>query len=173
MKFSKFQKILILLFLLASVLCFVGLIIREKQATHSQPPLPEVDYFQAKALCDIVANDLIRKDAKDLFSRLDIGFRTIVRGPEDLQKVVEQMYGLYGRPQKCDYKVAQSGVRTDGTWQRSSQTFFYAVQTTKYPMGKYFLKIEIVTAFSGGTIDVSGFGFFTFDKGATVPDYLR
>jgi hypothetical protein len=139
----------------------------------SQPPLPEVNDAQAKALSDTVADDLIHKNTKDLLNHLDAGFYKIVSGPGDLQKVMEKMYGLYGRPLKCDFKIGKSGVRTDGTWQRPSRTFLYAVKTTKYPMGKYFLQVEIVTAFSGRSIDVSGFGFFTFKDGVDVPDYLK
>ncbi|HJT23576.1 MAG TPA: hypothetical protein VJ873_03315 [bacterium] len=141
--------------------------------SKSDPPLPEIDFNKAKAISDAVADDLVRKDVNDLSDKLDVGFHAIVKGPDDLRKVVEKMYSLYGRPLKCDYKVAQSGVRTDATWKRSTRTFFYAVKTTRYPMGKYFLKIEVVSAFNGGFLDVSGFGFFTFKEGVEVPSYLR
>ncbi len=138
----------------------------------SEPPLPQVDYVKAKALSDAVAADLVRGDAKDLDGRLDVGFRSVVRGPEDLQKVLEKMYGSYGRPTRWVFRVEQPGVRTDGPWKRVSLSFFYAVQTTQYPLGRYFLKVEVVNAFSGGPPDVSGFGFFTFKDGS-VPDYLK
>lgn len=139
----------------------------------SEPPLPEIDYNKAKVLSDAVADDLIRGNVNDLSDKLDVGFHLVIKGPADLKRVVEKMYGLYGRPLKCDFKVAQSGVRTDDTWKRFSRTFYYAVKTTKYPMGKYFLKVEVVRAFNGGFLDVSGFGFFTFKEGVDVPSYLK
>lgn len=141
--------------------------------SKSDTPIPEIDFDKAKAISDAVADDLVRKDIKDLSDKLDVGFTTIVKGPDDLRKVVEKMYGLYGRPLKCDYKVAQAGVRTDATWKRPTRTFYYAVKTTKYPMGKYFLKVEVARSFNGGFLDVSGFGFFTFKEGAPVPSYLK
>ncbi len=138
----------------------------------AEPPLPQVDYVKAKALSDAVAADLARGDAKDLDGRLDIGFRSVVRGPEDVRKVLGKMEESYGRPTRWVFKIEQPGVRTDGPWKRTSLSFFYEVQTTKYPLGKYFLKVEVVNAFTGGYPDVSGFGFFTFKDG-NVPDYLK
>jgi hypothetical protein len=153
------------------VLCFFALI---PACNHkpSEPPLPEVDFAKARVLSDAVANDLVKEDVKDLSDRLDVGFHLIVRGPEDLKRVLEKMYGLYGRPVECVFKISQTGVRADGEWKRPSRTVYYAVKTTKYPMGKYFLKIEIVPAFSQAFLDVSGFGLFTFKDG-NVPDYLK
>lgn len=139
----------------------------------SEAPLPEIDFVKAKAISDSVADDLVREDVKDLSDKLDVGFTLVVKSPDDLKKVMEKMYGLYGRPLKCDYKVAQAGSRTDDQWKRPTRTFFYAVKTTKYPMGKYFLKVEVARSFNGGFLDVSGFGFFTFKEGAAVPNYLK
>ena len=131
------------------------------------PALPEVDYQKAMDMSNAVAGDLVRQDAKDLSNRLDVGFHSVVSGPEDLRKVLLNMDKLYGRPVNWVFKVAKMGVRTDGQWKRNSRIFFYAVKTTKYPMGKYFLKVEVVNSLSGGFIDVSGFGFFTFKDGST------
>lgn len=158
----------------AAALCAVllGVLACGCGPNSSEPPLPQVDYVKAKVLSDAVATDLVRGDAKDLDTRLDVGFRSVVRGPEDLQKVLVKMYGSYGHPLQWVFKIEQSGVRTDGPWRRSSLNFFYAVRTTKYPLGKYFLKVEAVNAFNGGPPDVSGFGFFSF-KDDKVPDYLK
>jgi hypothetical protein len=139
----------------------------------TKPPLPEIDYNKAKAVSDAAAQDFIKSDNNGLYQKLDVGFHLVVKGPDDLQAVMEKMYGLYGRPLKCDFKAAQAGLRTDNGVQRPTRTFIYAIKTTKYPEGKYFLKIEVVSAFDGGFLDVSGFGFFTFKEGATVPNYLK
>lgn len=140
---------------------------------QAPPPVPKIDFDKAKAISDGVADELVKKDINDLYQKLDVGFHLIVKGPGDLKGVVEKMDELYGNPLKYEYKMAQSGIRTDETWQRPTRTFFYAVKTTKYPMGKYFLKVEVVRAFDGGFLDVSGFGFFTFKEGTEVPDYLK
>jgi hypothetical protein len=139
----------------------------------TEPSLPEIDYNKAKAISDAAAQDFIKRDIKGLYQKLDVGFHLVVKGPDDLRAVMEKMYGLYGRPLKCDFKAAQAGMRTDDTLKRPTRTFLYAIKTTKYPEGKYFLKIEVVSAFNGGFLDVSGFGFFTFKEGATVPNYLK
>jgi len=141
--------------------------------TQAPPPQPKIDFDKAKAISDAAVDNLVHKDMNALYSKLDVGFHLVVKNPEDLKGVVEKMYGAYGRPLKCDYKMAQSGMRTDDHWQRPTRTFFYAVKTTKYPVGKYFLKVEVVRAFDGGFLDVSGFGFFTFKEGTEVPNYLK
>lgn len=139
---------------------------------NAAPALPEVDYQKAKDMSDAVAEDLVKENEKDLSNRLDLGFHTVINGPQDLRKVMENMYAMYGRPTSYVFKIAKMGVRVDGDWKRNSRTFFYAVKTTQFPMGKYYLKIEVVNAFSGGFLDVSGFGFFTFKDGNT-PDILK
>lgn len=136
------------------------------------PGLPEIDLQQSRAISDAVANDLIGDNALDLFNRLDAGFYSLVRDQKEMEGVIQKMYGLYGRPLECEYKITKSGTRIDGTWKRSKREFFYAVKTTKYPKGKYFLKVEVVPNARATAIDVSGFGFFEFKDGK-VPDYLR
>jgi hypothetical protein len=135
-------------------------------------PTPQVDFNKAKTVSDAVPDDLAKGNTKDLLGRLDLGFHMMVKDEGDLRKVMEKMDGTYGRPVQWVFKVSNPGIRQDGNWKRASQTFYYAVKTTQYPMGKYFLKVEVVTAFSGGFLDVSGFGYFTFKDGQ-VPDYLK
>jgi hypothetical protein len=137
-----------------------------------EPGLPELDPGQSRAVADAVANDLIGNNSKDLFNHLDAGFYSIVRDEKEMETALQKMYGVYGQPLECDYKTAKSGTRVDGTWKRSKKDFFYAVKTTKYPKGKYFLKIEVVPNAQATMIDVSGFGFFEF-KDDHIPDYLR
>ena len=137
-----------------------------------EPGLPELDLQQSRAVSDAVANDLIGDNAMDLFKRMDAGFHALVKNEKDTEAVIQNMYELYGRPLECEYKIAKSGIRVDGTWKRSKRDFFYAVKTTLHPKGKYFLKIEVVANAQASAIDVSGFGFFNFKDG-NVPDYLR
>jgi hypothetical protein len=136
------------------------------------PGLPLLDLQQSRAISDAAANDLIGDNAMDLFNRLDAGFYALVKDQKEMEGVIQKMYEAYGRPLECVYKISKSGTRIDGTWKRSKMDFFYAVKTTKYPMGKYFLKIEVVSNARETAIDVSGFGFFEFKDGK-VPDYLR
>lgn len=169
---KRFKPLLFLLLVLIMIpLLFLSLFHSGGQAP-SPTPFPEVDFTKAKALSDAVTDDLAKGNVKDLLGRLDLGFHMMVKDEGDLRKVVDKMDGLYGRPVQWVFKVSNTGIRQDGQWKRPSRTFYYAVKTDKYPMGKYFLKVEVVTAFSGGFLDVSGFGYFTFKDG-TVPDYLR
>lgn len=138
----------------------------------AQAPLPPADYAMARGMSDMVANDLIQDDVKDLYDKLDVGFHMVVANSKELDEQVHKMYEMYGHPTECVFKIARTGVRVDGPWKRSSRSFIYAVRTTKYAKGKYFLQVEIVPAYSGGFIDVSGFGFFNFKDGV-VPDYLK
>lgn len=136
-------------------------------------PIPAGGFQQARDMSDAVANDLVQDDMKDLYPKLDVGFRMVISGEKDLKTEVDKMVKIYGHLKEWRFKIAKTGTRVDGAWRRSSRTFFYAVKTTKYPFGKYFLKIEIVPNYNtAGDIDVSGFGFFTYDNGA-IPEYLK
>ncbi|HTC22626.1 MAG TPA: hypothetical protein VK859_17350 [bacterium] len=137
-----------------------------------EPGLPELDLQQSRAIADAAANDLIGDNPRDLLSRLDAGFHSMVSNQKEMEVVIQRMYGIYGKPLECDYKTSKSGTRVDGTWKRSKRDLFYAVKTTKYPIGKYFLKIEVVPNAQASLIDVAGFGFFEF-KDNDIPDYLR
>jgi hypothetical protein len=137
-----------------------------------EPGLPELDLQQSRAIADAAANDLIGDNPKDLFKHLDAGFYSMVKDDKEMETVLQRMYGVYGKPLECDYKISKSGTRVDGTWKRSKRDLFYAVKTTKYPVGKYFLKIEVVPNAQSTVIDVAGFGFFEFKDGH-IPDYLR
>jgi hypothetical protein len=131
-----------------------------------------LDLQRSRAVADTVANDLIGDNPKDLFNHLDAGFYSLVRDDKEMEGVLQKMYGVYGRPQECEYKISKTGTRVDGTWKRPKRVFYYAVKTTLYPKGKYFLKIEVVPNAQATLIDVSGFGFFEFKDG-NIPDYLR
>ncbi|GEM_PF-1507800 len=140
---------------------------------QAEAPPPQIDYAKAKAVSDGAVDCILRKDSDGLYQKLDVGFHLVVKNPADVRAVLEKMDTLYGHPLKCDYKAAQAGLRTDETWKRPTRTFLYAVKTSKYPLGKYFLKIEVVRAFSSESLDVSGFGFFTFKEGTEAPSYLK
>ncbi len=138
-----------------------------------EPGLPELDLQKSRAIADAAANDLIGDNPKDLFNRLDAGFYSMVKDEKEMEKVIQRMYGAYGRPLECEYKISKSGTRIDGTWKRSKRVLYYAVKTTLYPKGKYFLKIEVVPNAQATLVDVSGFGFFEFKDGNIPSDFLR
>jgi hypothetical protein len=134
-------------------------------------PQTPPDPGAARTLSDVVAEDLVKKNSQDLYSRLDWGFQNIVRNPADVEKVLEKMFTQYGQPVQCEIKASQPGQKMDGLQIRPTRVFWYAVKTTKYPKGKYFLKIEIIRSVGGSILDVSGFGFLSFEKG--TPSYLK
>jgi hypothetical protein len=144
-----------------------------KPDTQEKPIVPMADYSLARSMANAVASDLVQGDMKDLFQRLDPGFHMVVNSDQELQKQVKKMEGMYGRLLEWRFKMSQTGVRKDGVWRRGSRAFLYAVKTSKYPYGKYFLKVEVVPAYDGqGPIDVSGFGYFTFNDGI-IPENLK
>ena len=140
--------------------------------TEPAPPaIKPLDYTVAKSVADVIANDLIQDDVADLFKHMDVGFQMIVKSEKDVKEVLKKMYAESGPPVECVYKISEAGIRKDGVWERPSRTFWYSVRTKKFEKGKYFLKVEIVPAFSGHPLDTSGFGILSFkDK---VPDYLQ
>ncbi len=141
--------------------------------SEEKPVVPMADYTQARSMANQVANDLIQEDIKDLYQLLDSGFHMVVASDQELKKQIGKMEGVYGRLLEFRFKMSQTGIRKDGVWRRGSRAFIYAVKTTKHPFGKFFLKVEVVPSYDGkGPIDVSGFGYFTFDNGI-IPENLK
>ena len=140
---------------------------QEKAPANMKP----LDFTQSRVVADAIASDLIQDDVKDLFKRLDVGFQMVVKNEKDVREVLKKMYAESGKPIECDFKISQTGIRKDGVWERPSRTFWYSVRTKQFEKGKFFLKVEIVPAFSGNPLDTSGFGILSF-KG-DVPEYLK
>jgi hypothetical protein len=135
------------------------------------PQMKPLDFAQAKTVSDVIANDLLQNDVKDLYKHLDVGFQMMVKDDKDVAKVLEKMYAESGRPLEFDFKISKTGIRKDGSWERPSRTFWYAARTSLFDKGKYFLKVEIVPAYGGNPLNTSGFGLLYFkDK---VPSYLQ
>lgn len=131
-----------------------------------------MEYKASRLVSDAVAEALVKGDTHHLFELLDVGFQTVVKDEKDLQAYMNRMDAQFGQPLEYEYKHTQAGRRVDGVWNRPSRIFWYAIKTTKYPKGKYFLKIEIVPSGVGGRgMDTSGFGLLTFDR--KVPSYLE
>ena len=129
-----------------------------------------LEYKPSRTVSDAVAGALVRGDTKSLFALLDTGFRTVVSSEGELQKFLDGMDEKFGRPQEIDFKHSLDSRRVDGPSNRVSKVFWYAVKTSKYPKGKYFLKVEIVQSDSGRALVTSGFGLLTFEK---TPKFLQ
>jgi len=140
---------------------------------QKERPIQEIDYVGSKLISDAAAQDLVASNSKDLMSRLDVGFTMLVKDENDLKKVLKKMDDEYGRPTEFLFKIAQPGIREDGAFKRPKRTFWYQVKTLKHPKGDYYLKVEVCRAFSSDTINVSGFGIFTFKDKSRVPDFLK
>lgn len=137
--------------------------------TGGEQPL---EYKAARVVSDAVADALVKGDTHKLYSLLDVGFQTVVKNETEFKSQMVKMDAQFGQPVEFEYKHTQVGRRVDGVWNRPSRVFWYAVKTTKYPKGKYFLKVEIVPSGIGGRgMDTSGFGLLTFDK--KVPSFLQ
>jgi hypothetical protein len=133
------------------------------------PEFVPPDATGSKKMSDGLAESLVRADSNDIFTRLDEGFNTIVSKPTDVQKVLNKMYKDNGQPLEYKFVTSQIAQRVDGPNIRPTRIFWYSVKTTKHPMGKYFIKVEIVKSLYGKHVDVSGFGIINFDK---IPAFL-
>jgi hypothetical protein len=133
---------------------------------HDRP----LEYKASRLVSDAVAGALVRGDTKSLFALLDTGFRTVVSNEGDLRKFLDGMDEKFGQPLEVDFKHSLDSRRVDGPFNRVSKVFWYAAKTTKYPKGKYFLKVEIVRSESGRDLVTSGFGLLTFQD---VPKFLQ
>jgi len=129
-----------------------------------------LEYKPSRTVSDAVAGALIRGDTKSLLALLDEGFRTVVSNEGDLRKFLDGMNERFGQPQEIDFKHSLDSRRVDGPSNRVSKIFWYAVKTTKYPKGKYFLKVEIVRSETDRALVTSGFGLLTFEK---TPRFLQ
>jgi hypothetical protein len=129
-----------------------------------------LEYKPTRLVSDAVAGALVRGDTKSLFALLDTGFRTVVSNEVDLRKFLDGMNEKFGQPLEIDFKHSLDSRRVDGPSNRVSKVFWYAVKTTKYPKGKYFLKIEIVQSDSNRDLVTSGFGLLTFQD---IPKFLQ
>jgi hypothetical protein len=130
-----------------------------------------INYSGALNISDQVANDLIQDDSHDLFKVLDEGFTTRVNSVEELEKVLQTMYKQYGKPTFVQLKASQAGYRADGPHERPRRSFWYACATTKYQIGQYFIKVEVVPALDYDRLVTSGFGIIDYPQG--VPNYLK
>ncbi len=130
-----------------------------------------INYYHGLEVSDRVANDLIKDNAKDLFSILDEGFSTRLKTADELEHVLQDMFGQYGRPLKVTLKACETGYRADGLVERPRRSYFYTCGTTKYPLGKYFVKVEVVPSRDYMKLGVTGFGIVGFS--GSPPDFLK
>jgi len=135
------------------------------------PPTPPLDLEKGKQLSDAAALDYFDDNSASLYQKLDAGFLTEVKSPQDLKKVLEHIRFLYGKPVAYDYQAATSGNRREGYEDKPFLDFWYRLRTTRYPSGNYFLKIEVVRAQGASFEDIGGFGVLTFEK--DLPPYLK
>jgi hypothetical protein len=133
------------------------------------PEFVPPDAAESKVMSDGLAASLVKADSNDIYTRLDEGFNIIISKPADVQKVLNKMYADNGQPQEYKYITSQVAQRVDGPNIRPTRIFWYSVKTTKHPMGKYFIKVEIVKSLYGKHVDISGFGIMNFDK---IPAFL-
>jgi hypothetical protein len=139
---------------------------------EQHPDGNSINFNQALELSNRVANDMVHESSKDLFSIMDPGFMARASGPKDVQDELNDIYRLYGRPVLINLKASQPGYRVDGLVERPKRSFWYACETTKYPMGKYFLKVEVVPdRIDMMRLETSGFGLITYPKG--IPYFLQ
>jgi hypothetical protein len=156
--------------------CFglAGLLILGSYSCSSKKSHPDgtsINYNDGLSIANRVSDDLVEDNSKDLFGLLDEGFTTRVANSTELEKSLQDMYAQYGKPVRADLKACEIGYRADGTYERPRRSYVYACQTTKYALGSYFVKVEVVPARDFSKLVTSGFGIITYPKG--IPAYLK
>jgi hypothetical protein len=136
---------------------------------EATPEFVPPDAADSRKMSDGLAESMVKSDSNDIYTRLDEGFNTIVSKPADVQRVLNKMYADNGQPLEYKFIISQTAQRVDGPNIRPTRIFWYSVKTTKHPMGKYFIKVEVVKSLYGKHVDVSGFGIMTFEK---IPAFL-
>ena len=136
------------------------------------PPPIEINVEQAKHLGDQVALDYFDNDSRDLYPKLDLGFKSKIHKESDLKEVLSHIRFLYGTPTAYDYKIATYGHRAMESGSKSYVDLWYILRTSQYPKGDHYLKIEVMQA-EGTTalLDVAGLGVLNFPDG--LPSYLK
>jgi hypothetical protein len=130
-----------------------------------------IDYNHGLDISNQAAKDLIDNNAKDLYALLDEGFALRLKNAEDLGKVLQDMFGQYGRPLKIQLKACETGYRADGSFERPRRSYYYSCYTTKFPVGKFFVKVEVVPSRDYMKLGVTGFGIVAFPQG--IPSFLK
>lgn len=130
-----------------------------------------INYEHGLDISDRVTKDLIGDNAKDLYPLLDEGFATRLKNTDDLGKVLQDMFAQYGRPLRVQLKACETGYRADGSFERPRRSYYYSCNTTKYSVGKFFVKVEVVPSRDYMKLGVTGFGIVAFPQG--IPSFLK
>ncbi|HVM32875.1 MAG TPA: hypothetical protein VMU88_07055 [bacterium] len=137
----------------------------------NHPPPVEINVDQAKAFADKVALDFFDNNGQSLYPKLDQGFKFKVHDAKDLQKVLDHVRFLYGKPASYDFKVATYGNHATESGPKPYVVLWYILKTDRYPKGDHYLKIEVVQAEGATFLDLGGIGVLDFPDG--LPAYLK
>lgn len=129
-----------------------------------------IDLNQAREYSDGVVSDLLADRHKELRARMENTFQQSV-SEADIPRTLEQLHDAYGgKPLEAEFKSHEVGERLymDGS-RKPLRKFWYAVRTTRAPMGTYYLIVEIVP--EGSRLAAVQFSIASFANGA--PAHLR
>jgi len=124
---------------------------------------------KARRLSDSIVDNLVRDSRTDLRAKMERGMRDYY-DEKSFSSIVDQMFGMYGKPLEAEYKMDDVGSKTypDGQ-SKPMRKFWYSVRTTKHEKGSHYLFVEIVP--DEGGLAGSSFAIVTFPLGA--PPALR
>lgn len=140
-----------------------------RSGSSVSPADSSVDKNAARALSDLVADDLIKDRRDDLRAKLEKTLRNAASDNE-FDSAVSQIVEAYGKPVEFEFKQEELGskIYADGST-KPMRKFWYAATTRKYAKGTYFLIVEVVSDGSG--LATGSFSIVNFTQ--EVPSSLR
>jgi hypothetical protein len=121
------------------------------------------------SFADSLVADLMNRRELAVRTRMTNAFQVAASQTQFLAQM-HILYEKYGNITSYLYKVTESTPANDGLReQHAARRVWYAVTTTRYPRGDYFLFVDIVV--EGERLACDGFSFVTFPGGA--PEELK
>ena len=116
---------------------------------HRSSDGSSIDAHKARVFADGLLKDLEKDMPSEVYRKMEATFR-LSANEQEFEVTLKNLYATYGKPLESEYIHDTVGVRTySGGEMKPLRKLFYAVKTTKYPKGVYYLAIEVVPDGSG------------------------
>jgi hypothetical protein len=138
--------------LFAFVLSFQGCV-----RFHPDSQLRSIDRVKARSMSDEFIEDVKQKKISIVYSKMQRAFRDAT-SRDDFETALGRLFDQYGVPLFYGYDRETESVEVLATGEmRRLLKLYYAVETTKYGKGSYYLSVDIVS--EGDGLAVSGLYF--------------
>jgi hypothetical protein len=154
--------------LVAVTLLLLGCVpsVNVSSGSTDTPGPSSISQSEGRALADKFAAYLIAGDTASLYALLNTPYRESTTLADTHP---EELYVLSGKPVEAQFKMDEAGTTTSGSGAEPMRKYWYALRTSRYQKGTYFLIVE-VTAESQGLV-VHQYSVVQFTNG--VPADLK